>query len=113
QPNSQSKGTREGLLEALEAPSVMESNNLYRRQNDIRHDVSGIPCEAKIVKVRLHHDGRFSVRLDNGETWRETRETKMRVPEAGRLVEIFKDGPGGHRMRIKGNPRVAWVKRSD
>ena len=102
------------VLEAIEAPSVQESDSLYRREKIFQDDFNFTPLEATIVSVRVHHDGRFSVELDNGETWRETRRgTRVRLPEPGDAVEVYKEGPGGHRMRIEGNSRVAWVRRSD
>lgn len=112
--DSQLSQSRSSVLEAMEAPSVMESDNLYRHVSNIKDDYTVTPLEAKIVKVWVLHDGRFSVELDNGDIWRQTRRvTKVRAPEPGNSVEVYKKGPGDHRMRIEGNPRVAWVRRSD
>ena len=115
-PSADSRLSRDhsSVLEELEAPSVMESDNLYRREIVIQDDFTSTPLEARIVNVRVHHDGRFSVELDNAEIWHETRRsTRVRLPEPGDAVEIYIGGPGGHRMRIEGNSRVAWVRRSD
>ncbi len=112
--NSRSPSNSSSVIEAMEVPSVLESDNLYRREMEFQDDFNFTPLEATIVSVRVHHDGRFSVELDNGEIWRETRRgTRVRLPEVGDAVEIYKDGPGGHRMRTEGNSRVAWVRRSD
>ena len=115
-PSADSRLSRDNssVLEELEVPSVMESDNLYRREIVIQDDFTSTPLEARIVSVRVHHDGRFSVELDNAEIWHETRRsTRVRLPEPGDAVEIYIGGPGGHRMRIEGNSRVAWVRRSD
>ena len=112
--DSQLSRDRSSILKALEAPSIMESDNLYRNEIVIQNDFGMSPLEATIVSVRVHNDGRYSVELDNGEIWRETRrETRVWLPKVGDAVEIYKDGPGGYRMRIEGNARVAWVRRSD
>ncbi len=112
--NSRSPSNSSSVLEEMEAPSVQESDSLYRREKIFQDDFNFTPLEATIVSVRVHHDGRFSVELDNGETWRETRRgTRVRLPEPGDAVEVYKEGPGGHRMRIEGHSRVAWVRRSD
>ena len=112
--DSQLSRDRSSILQALEAPSIMESDNLYRNEIVIQNDFGMSPLEATIVSVRVHNDGRFSAQLDNGDIWREIRRgTRVRLPEVGDSVEIYKEGPGDYRMRIEGNSRVAWVRRSD
>ena len=67
---------------------------------------------ATITGVTEHHDGRFSVKLDNGQVWRETQGSKVGIPEAGARVELKHGRFGGYRMNIDGLYRTAWVKRT-
>ena len=103
-----------GLIETVEAPSVSSSEDRYRRDEKTNiYEHAPIPFHATIVSVKTHHDGRFSVQLDNGETWRETQGTRVRTPRRGRSVEVYEGTLGGLRMRIDGVPQSAWVRRID
>lgn len=63
-----------------------------------------------IVRVWQHHDGRFSVELDNGHVWRETEGTRVGTPKTGSGVAITRGRFGGFRMKIDGIRRQAWVR---
>ena len=97
----------------MEAPSVADSASLYDRNENWREHAMPLPHEAEIVEVRMHHDGRFSVRLDTGEVWRETEGSRIRTPKPGQWVEVYKGTTGGYRMKIEGRPKLAWVRRVD
>ena len=67
---------------------------------------------AKITSVTKHHDGRFSVMLDNGQVWRETSGSRVGLPAQGARVELKRGRFGGYRMNIDGLYQTAWVKRT-
>lgn len=67
---------------------------------------------AKITSVTKHHDGRFSVTLDNGQVWRETSGSRVGLPAQGARVELKRGRFGGYRMNIDGLYQTAWVKRT-
>ncbi len=67
---------------------------------------------AKITSVTKHHDGRFSVTLDNGQIWRETSGSRVGLPAQGSRVELKRGRFGGYRMNIDGLYQTAWVKRT-
>lgn len=67
---------------------------------------------AKITSVTKHHDGRFSVTLDNGQVWRETSGSRVGLPAQGSRVELKRGRFGGYRMNIDGLYQTAWVKRT-
>lgn len=66
--------------------------------------------DAVIVKVWQQLDGRFTVRLDNGQVWRETQGTRVGMPDVGAAVTIRRGPFGSYRMKIEGISRVAWVR---
>ena len=68
---------------------------------------------ARIDRVWENHDGRFTVRLDNGEVWRETQGTRVGIPDVGATVEISRSLFGSYRMKIDGIPTIAWVRQRD
>lgn len=68
---------------------------------------------ATITRVVTHQDDRFSVTLDNGQTWRETQGSRVGIPEVGATVELKRGRFGGYRMNIDGIVRTAWVKRTN
>lgn len=63
-----------------------------------------------IVRVWQHHDGRFSVELDNGQVWRETEGTRVGIPKTGSGVAITRGSLGSFRMKIDGIRQLAWVR---
>lgn len=67
---------------------------------------------AMITSVTKHHDGRFSVTLDNGQIWRETSGSRVGLPAQGSRVELKRGRFGGYRMNIDGLYQTAWVKRT-
>lgn len=100
------------LIESMEAPTVADSPGLYERKKDSRNERLLVPFQAIIEKVRVNHDGRFSVTLDNGQVWRETQGSRVRTPRTGQSVKVYRGGFGGYRMKIDGIPRVAWVRQT-
>lgn len=67
---------------------------------------------ATIVKIQRMFDGRFTLTLDNGQSWRETQGSRVGMPKVGQSVEIFEGRMGGYRMRIENIPQLAWVRRT-
>lgn len=109
EPESNASDRRAGLIEAYEAPSVSESQSLYRHTEELQFAML-TPFKATVVSVRIYSDGRFSVELDNGDVWRETEGSKVRTPKPGDSVEVRKGAGSGYRMKVDGIPRVAWVR---
>lgn len=68
------------------------------------------PFEAIIVDVWRTVDDRFAVKLDNGQTWRETAGSRITIPKKGWIVEVTKARFGGYRMKIENRKRLASVK---
>jgi len=69
--------------------------------------------QATIVNAWPTVDGRFEVRLDNGQVWRETEGTRrMRLPKEGSSVVISKGRLGSYRMKIGNDNRLAAVRRT-
>jgi hypothetical protein len=101
------------VLETIAVPSVVHQAATDRAESARENRPASIPFEATIVSVKTYSDGRFLVRLDNGERWRETQGTKVRTPKAGRTVEVYEGSLGGLRMKIEGVPQTAWVRRLD
>ncbi len=66
--------------------------------------------EATIVDVWRTADDRFAVKLDNGQTWRETAGSRITIPKKGWTVEVRKANFGGYRMKIENRKRLASVK---
>lgn len=66
-----------------------------------------------IVRVWERHDGRFTVKLSNGQYWRETEGSRVGIPNVGDAVEIKRGMFGSYRMKIDGIPRLAWVRQTD
>jgi hypothetical protein len=69
--------------------------------------------DAVVVDVWEQVDGRFTVRLDNGEVWRETEGTRVGMPDVGASVTVTRGLFGSYRMKIEGIARVAWVRPPD
>jgi hypothetical protein len=111
-PNVDSSDVEAGLIDTVAVPSPDYNYDYgYERTRAQKLDISElVPFEATIVKVRQHHDGRFSVELNNGQIWRETQGSKVRTPKAGQLVEVRKGKVGGYRMKIEGVPSLASVR---
>ena len=63
-----------------------------------------------IVRVWERHDGRFTVKLNNGQYWRETEGTRVGIPDVGDEVTVSRGLFGSYRMKIDGISRVAWVR---
>lgn len=71
------------------------------------------PIQATIVEAWQTIDGRFEVRLDNDQVWRETELTRInRVPKKGSTVSITEASMGSYRMKIGNNNRQAAVRRT-
>ena len=68
---------------------------------------------AVIVRVWERHDGRFTVKLDNGQYWRETEGTRVGIPDVGDTVTISRGVFGSYRMKIDGIRRIAWVRQTE
>ena len=66
-----------------------------------------------VARVWENHDGRFTVKLDNGQYWRETEGTRVGIPEVGQAVKVTRSLFGSYRMKIDGIPRTAWVRPTD
>lgn len=81
-----------------------------KKDKEEKKDVE--PIQATIVHSWKIIGGRFAVRLDNGQVWRETEGTKVGFPKEGRTVKISKGRLGGYRMKIEQITRVAWVRRT-
>lgn len=67
--------------------------------------------QAGIESWRELSDGHFLIYLDNGQAWRETDGSHVRIPTKAKSVEIFRGRFGGYRMRFEGGKRLAWVRR--
>lgn len=67
---------------------------------------------ATIEDVWPTIDDRFEVRLDNGQVWRETTSTRVRMPKAGSSVEISRASLGSFRMKVNNDNRLAGVRRT-
>lgn len=66
---------------------------------------------ANIASLRTGPYGHFIVKLDNGQVWRETDGSHVRLSKKHSKVEIFRGRFGGYRMRIEGIRKIAWVRR--
>lgn len=67
---------------------------------------------ATIEDVWPTIDDRFEVRLDNGQVWRETTNTRVRMPKPGSNVEISRASLGSFRMKVNNDNRLAGVRRT-
>lgn len=67
---------------------------------------------ASIVRRWKTADGHFAVELDNGQIWRETDGSKVRIPKRSTSVEIYRGRFGGYRMKIEKAGQPAWVRRT-
>lgn len=87
-------------------------DSMRRRDNDLDdQDPAVESIRARITQVWRTNDGRFAVRLDNGQIWRETQGTRIGMPDEGRTVEISHGRLGGYRMKVDNITRIAWVRR--
>lgn len=69
---------------------------------------------ATIVEAWETIDGRFEVRLDNGQVWRETQRTRTtRFPKAGTPVRITTGSLGSFNMKFGNDNRLAGVRRTE
>ncbi len=67
---------------------------------------------ATIVEVWSTIDNRFEIRLDNGQIWRETDGTRVRIPKVRSAVRISRGSLGSYRMKVDNNNRQAGVRRT-
>ncbi len=79
----------------------------FKENNVAGSDLTG---GGVIVRVWERHDGRFTVKLNNGQHWRETEGTRVGIPDVGDEVTVSRGLFGSYRMKIDGIARVAWVR---
>ena len=107
-------------------------DSMQSKAEEEEEEEEKLPLEmrATIVRSWRNNDGRFSVELDNGQTWRETQGSRVAgpsdnnlvwggrnasgagLPREGRSVEVFEGRFGGYRMRIEGITQLAHVRRT-
>lgn len=96
--------------ENVEGPAN-DSIDSAPRVGEANEDTPDI-IRATIVEVRAMNNGRFEARLDNGQVWRETEASRVRMPKAGSSVVITKGRLGSYRMKINNDNRRAGVRRT-
>jgi len=80
------------------------------RKEEEKEEIKSV--QATITDVWTTIDGRFEVRLDNGQVWRETSGSRIKMPIAGSIVQIKKGRLGSYRMKIGNDNRLAFVRRT-
>lgn len=83
------------------------------RVTETRKTTADLTGSAHIERVWQNLDGRFTVRLDNGQVWRETEGSRVGIPDAGASVKITRSLFGSYRMKIDGIPQLAWVRQTE
>lgn len=92
-----------------QAPAPQADAEVYK-ENVAPSNDGDLTGEGVIVRVWERHDGRFTVKLNNGQYWRETEGTRVGVPDVGDVVTVTRGLFGSYRMKIDGISRVAWVR---
>jgi len=79
-----------------------------------RREVEQEDMVIKVVKFWEDANGKFSFELANGQVWKETDGSYLRIPGKKKdlgEVTIYKNSFGGYRIKVINNPKDGRVKR--
>ena len=98
------------------APEQLGSEQVARVQEpvDTTSEPSRAHLRAAVSASSTDHIGRFTVRLDNGQVWRQIDPLAVPVrvhPDDMPAVEITRSGFGGYRMKFPASGRTVAVAR--
>ena len=94
----------------LSNAAVGKENEAVVANDAVEKETKLAPFDATIVDVWRTQDDRFAVKLDNGQTWRETAGSRVTIPKKGWTVTVTKSRFSGYRMKIENRKRLASVR---